>query len=131
MDLRNLLAAEFERRHRANPRYSLRAFALSLGTHHTTLLRFLRQGKRLLPGTARSIGARLGLTPAQISQAADHQRAEAILARVARGDFRADSRWLAITTGLSLDEVNLALHRLLYDRRLTMRSTRTWTREDA
>ena len=36
--------------------------------------------------------------------------------------FRPNSRWLATMTGVPVDEINRALHHLLYQRRLTMGS---------
>ena len=129
MDLRARLSAELERRQKANPRYSLRAFALSLGTHHTTLLRLLRQGRRLTPSMTHRLGQRLGLTPAQIARATAHEQDAAVLALLPHPGFRTDSRWLAMMTGLPLDEVNVTLQRLLSGRRLTMHTTRTWIPE--
>ncbi len=129
MDLRARLSAELERRQKANPRYSLRAFAKNLGTHHTTLLRLLRQGRRLTPAMTRRLGQRLGLTHAQIAGALAHEQDAAVLSLVPRSSFRSDSRWLAMMTGLPLDQVNITLQRLLSGRRLAMHTARTWTRE--
>jgi len=129
MDLRALLSTEFERRHRRNPRYSLRAFALSLGLHHTSLLRLLRQGKRLTPATAQRLGRRLGLSPAEIAVVTTRECHETVLELVNHPGFRPDSRWLAIHSGFSLDQVNVALHALLHARRLAFTGARTWRQE--
>ena len=61
MDLRHTLHAELARRQQTNPRYSLRAYARALGTHHGTLSRLLRRHRRLTPRSAARICARLGL----------------------------------------------------------------------
>ena len=129
MDLSALLGDELRRRRQRNPRYSLRAFARTLGTHHSTLSRIMERRRRLTPRAIRALGARLGLTPAQIDDACVRENAGRILHLVADRRFRADTRWLAVMAGLPIDDVNRALHLLLYERRLTMRSTRTWTPE--
>ena len=108
-DLRALLQADFDRRRRRDARYSLRAFALNLGVPHSTLLRFLRPDRRLTPRTARRLGARLGWTAAQIAAGCRHDQAQLVCRLVRQRDFRPDSRWLAVRSGLSLDEVNLTL----------------------
>lgn len=40
------------------------------------------------------------------------------------------SRWIATRTGLSIDDVNVALQLLLHTRRVEMTSTNTWTSEE-
>ncbi len=129
MDLRALLSEEFDRRRRRNPRYSLRAFAQNLGSSHSALLRLLRQHQRLTPRAARSFGGRLGLTPEQIGAAIRHEAAERVLALVGHPAFRPDSRWLAVHSGCSLDDVNIALHSLIHARRLTLTGARSWRQE--
>ena len=127
MDLRALLDTEFIRRRR-NRRYSLRSFARSLGIHHATLVR-LRQGKRLTPNTARRLGLRLGLTSSDIEAASAHENARAVLALVRHPHFRPDCRWLAVMTGLSLDDVNVTLHSLVSTGRLSLAGPKTWIGE--
>lgn len=51
----------------------------------------------------------------------------AVLATVDREVFKPDSRWIAMATGLSVDVVNEALHRLLRTGKLFMESTAKWT----
>jgi hypothetical protein len=129
MDLRAHLLRELDRRRARNPRYSLRAFARQLGTDHTALARLLHSHRRLTPARARSLGARLGLAPAEIDEACRIEGARLLAALVARPDFRPDSRWIATRTGLPVDDVNIALQRLLHARRLHMVSTTAWTVE--
>ncbi len=129
MDLRALLIEEFERRRRRNPRYSMRAFAQNLGASHTSLLRLLRQKKRLTRRTALALGRRLGLGPAEISAAIQHEAVETVLGLVGHKEFRPDCRWLAVHSGFPLDEVNVALHALIHARRLTLTGARRWRQE--
>jgi transcriptional regulator with XRE-family HTH domain len=130
MDLRTRLRTELDLRQHTNPRYSLRAFARSLGTHHSTLSRIIESRRRLTPRSIRSLCEALGLTPRQISDACLAENCALILRVVGDQRFRADSRWIAMMTGIPIDEVNVALHRLLYERRLTMNSRAAWTAGD-
>jgi len=130
MDLRDRLAAEMERRRARHPRYSLRAFARGAGLAHSTLLRFLREDARLTPSSARRLGRRLGLTMPEIAEACLAENERRILALLGRPGFRAESRWLAIHSGLPLDDVNVALHRLLAGRRLVMLGTASWAAKE-
>lgn len=129
MDLRAHAAAEYARRRQANRRYSLRAYARSLGVHHATLHRLFRTRRRVTDRTIRRLGARLGLTQAEIAHAAAHEHAGLVLELVRHPRFRASSRWLAVRTGLSIDHVNVALQSLLHSGRLAMRSRQAWNQE--
>jgi hypothetical protein len=126
MDLKARLAAEMSRRRARHPRYSLRAFARGAGLAHSTLVRLLREDARLTPASARRLGRRLGLSTPEIADACRAENDRRILALVGRSDFRADSRWLAVRAGLPLDDVNIALQRLLAGRRLVMRGPASW-----
>jgi hypothetical protein len=127
MDLRVLLEAEFNRRRARNPRYSLRAFAAHLRTHHATLSQILQNRRRLTPRTIRRLGERLGLTGAEISDSCRAEHCASIRRLVSDPRFRADSRWIAVMTGVPLDDINRALHWLLYRGELTMAGRNTWT----
>jgi hypothetical protein len=129
MDLCALLVAELQQRRRRNPRYSMRAFARRLGTHHTTLSLVMQRRRRLTPRAVRQLGARLGLSPAEVADACLGENARSILRLVADHRFRPDSRWIATMTGITLDEVNRALHWLLHERRLAMESFDRWKGE--
>ena len=124
-----MLEAEFRRRCARNPRFSLRAFARQLGSHHATLSAVLSGRRRLTPRAIRQLGTRLGLSQVQLDDACLAENAGIVLSLVADPRFRADSRWLAMMTGVPLDDVNRALHFLLHRRVLTMRATNLWTRE--
>jgi hypothetical protein len=124
--MRTILQAELQRRRARNPSYSLRAFANSLNTHHTTLSRILQSRGRLTPRTIRRLGERIGLTAAEIDAACLDEQCASIRQLVGDPRFRADSRWIAMMTGIPLDRVNVALHWLLYRRQLSMRSRGEW-----
>lgn len=129
MDFRALLHREFERRRARNPRYSLRAFARHLGTQHSSITRIVRERRRLTPDRVRALGMRLGLTAAEIHAACLYEQVQLVASLVARPGFRPDARWIAVRTGLSIDDVNVAIHLLVHARRLTMASATTWTME--
>ena len=95
--LRAVLAEEFMRRKRVNPRYSLRAFARSLALEHSTLSQLLR-GKRPLTWKAiRGIAGSMRWTGGAVLQLA------------AQRNFPYDSRAIALRLGISVDDVNIAL----------------------
>ena len=141
LGFRDKLEQEFEGRRSRNPRYSLRAFAAFLETDHSTLSQILR-GSRRVPGRRiRAWGSKLGLSPEETTVyiAAEHVpdsaaarrqtqlrhwTAEALsivtepvhweIVRLSRTpEFRADCRWIARQAGVDVDQVNLALSRLL------------------
>src|SRR6185436_5184266 len=126
-----------------NPRYSLRAFAKFLGVDHATLSQWLRGRRRLTEKAIGRVGARLKLSPKSIAlyvaserlrdgrdEAEPRQRDVqqlasdtanlisdwyhyAILELVRLREFKPDSRWIARVLGITVDEVNVALQRLL------------------
>ncbi len=119
--LRRWLREELERRRARNRRYSLRAFARDLAIDHTRLSRILR-GQRITKAAL----ARLAV-PREVAVATLRGDAEtAVVDAVARDGFRPDSRWIATRTGVSVDDVNAALHRLLRAGRLAMVSANRW-----
>ena len=138
---RERLAQAFEERRQKNPRHSLRAFAAFLGTDHSTLAQILRGTRPAPAGQIRAWGKKLGLSAeeaavyiaaqhvpdaatAQRQEQLRHWTAEALgivtdrshweIVRLSRADgFQADCRWIAGQAGLTVDQVNLALARLL------------------
>jgi transcriptional regulator with XRE-family HTH domain len=129
MDFRAHLRTEFDRRRARNARFSLRAFATQLGTHHSALSRILNANARLTSRRISALGGRLGLSPREVSGAVLHENMELVAGLTDRADFRADARWIATQTGLPIDDVNVALHYLIFEKRLTMTSTTKWTKE--
>lgn len=71
-------------------------------------------------------GRRLGLDRAAIVNGSVEQHAEAILKLVRSGRYQPNSRWLATRTGIPVDSVNAALHRLIYQRQLVMKTSIEW-----
>jgi hypothetical protein len=138
---RQRLNLEFAVRKQANPRYSLRAFAMFLETDHSTLSKVMKGGRRATVKQIRAIGRRLGMSPEEITVhlAAEHVPGESTAVRQSRlrhwtaeamavvsgrvhfeivrlsrqPKFCLDCRWIAEQAGVSVDQVNLALVRLL------------------
>jgi uncharacterized protein (TIGR02147 family) len=140
---RLFLQAELGRRCARNPRYSLRAFAKFLAIDHATMSQLLRGKRPLTSRTILKLGTRLGLDRAaiegfiaeeshwrrdtaddvalnEIQQLADDAARViadwyhyAILELTRLENFKADSRWIARVLGITTDEVNLALTRLV------------------
>ena len=126
MHFRVALDTEYRRRRERNPHYSLRAFARDIGSDHASLSQILRNRRSLSPRMIRRLGSRLRLDPAIIAEAAGQQSADAVLRLVCSPGFRAECRWIAVRTGLSVDNVNVAIHRLLLAGELVMESSTCW-----
>jgi transcriptional regulator with XRE-family HTH domain len=123
---RHVLQGEFDRRCAANTRYSLRAFARSLGVDHSTLSQILRGKRRITARNVRALGRRMRLGSADIAELCAAEHEAAVLAAIERPGFRADSRWVSAVAGIPLDEVNVALQRLLRKRMMTMSGRNVW-----
>jgi transcriptional regulator with XRE-family HTH domain len=149
---RLFLQSELARRCARNPQYSLRAFALHLGVDHSTLSQWLRGRRPIMRRSIEALGTALGVTPAAIASYVDHSGREpedapftaagllsgdtvsliadwyhfAILELTRLQDFRADSRWIARVLDISVDEVNMALQRLIRLYLLEMSSAERW-----
>jgi uncharacterized protein (TIGR02147 family) len=153
---RHVLQAELARRCAKNSHYSLRAFAKYLGVDHSTLSQMLRGKRRLTTRAIRKFSARLGLDNEaaegfialeehgngqteddvvihqvrQLARDAASLIADwhhfAILELIRVRDFRPDSRWLARVLGISVDEVNVALQRLMSLGLLEMAAPDRW-----
>jgi len=154
MAFRERLLQELESRRKKNPRYSMRALAAFLGADHSTLSQILR-GTRSPPARSiRLWSSKLGISQEEASlyiaaehtpdvQTAERQHqlrqwtAEAMsvvsepahfhILRLCRaGGFRPDCRWIASEIGASVDQVNLALSRLLRLRLLQIKESGQW-----
>ena len=152
---RQKLEQEFTARREKNPRYSLRAFAAFLETDHSSVAQML-SGKRRIPVRQIRLWAKkLGMSGEEASayMAAEHvpdgdtaqrlerlrhwtaealaivtERAHWEIVRLSRTpEFRSDSRWVAQEAGLSVDQVNLALSRLLRLRLLAAEPSGKWS----
>ena len=140
-ELRSRLAQEWSQRKARNSRYSLRAFALLLGTDHSTLSQVLK-GQRTVPASqlltwCKKLGmdeeeatayviAAAAPGPSAFAQAEHlrHWSAEALsiledskhwkaFQLCNSKNFRSDTRWIAERLGATVDEVNIVLTRLL------------------
>src|SRR5438128_469135 len=100
---RQWLAAEFARRRKANPRYSVRAFACDLEIDHSSLSQLLRGRRPMTSGGVRRLATKLDL--------GGHLRS--LLNLTDRPDFEPNIDWCACQLGLTRDEVAIALQRLL------------------
>ena len=127
MRFRAILQAVLMQRRSINRRYSLRSLARALRTDHATLSQLMRGERRITARTIRCLGPPLGLTARQVEECRCLEHEAAIVTALTDPRFRADSRWLAVTLNIPLDEVNIALQRLLYQRLLVM-SGPTWRR---
>lgn len=134
LDFRLFLQQELARRCARNPQYSLRAFANFLGIDHSTLSQLLRGRRGFSKTVIQRLSIRLGLDaetrarfvpqPARTESAAPKLTEEtarlladwqhhAILELLHLDTFRPDSRWIARVLGIPVDEVNIAVQRLL------------------
>ncbi len=151
---RVLLQTELARRCSANTQYSLRAFAADVGVDHSTLSQLLRERRPITERSIRLIGKRLKVAEDVVDAFVTRERlagdgASGSLAQLRQltGDaasvvsdlshytilelvrlkgFKPDSRWIARVIGLSVDEVNVALNRLLRLGLLEMTGTGRW-----
>jgi hypothetical protein len=126
MNLADRLRREFAERRRRNPHYSLRAFARDLATSHASLSQILREQRRVSLRLALRLGRRAGIAAEEISAWCATQLDELVLRAIRSGSFQPASRWIAVRTGLPLDEVNGALVRLLRRGAITMESPKNW-----
>ncbi|MGZ4731097.1 MAG: DUF4423 domain-containing protein [Terriglobales bacterium] len=152
--LRQRLEQEFRMRREKNPRYSLRSFARFLGADHSVISQILRAIRRTPPSQIRKWGRKLKMFPEEAAAyiAAEHLPDDAETSRLeqlrhwtAEGlslatrpvhwqilrlsrmlGFHADCRWLAKKINVSVDEVNLALARLLRLRLLQVSASGRW-----
>lgn len=154
MSFRERLGREFESRRKKNPRYSVRALALFLATDHSTLAQILRGTRRVPISRLRAWARKLGIgaeetavyiaaehapdaRTAQRQHQLRHWSAEAgavtseaahwrILRLCRTSEFRPDCRWIAGQIDASVDDVNLALSRLLRLGLLQMNGEGNW-----
>jgi hypothetical protein len=128
--IESMLMAEFERRRRANARFSVRSFALVLRLDSASLSQLLRGRRRLSARAAASVAMRLGIPPrerdAAVNESLRRSHERRLLRQIARAGFVPSSRGLARRLRLRTDDVNAALTRLLRDGRVTMISPARW-----
>jgi transcriptional regulator with XRE-family HTH domain len=146
---RLFLQSELARRCARNTQYSMRAFAMHLDVDHSTLSQWLRGRRPITARSIESLGRRLGLDENTIQRYVDYTgRNEgpcsttllspetvalisdwhhfAILELTRLAEFQADSRWIARVLDISVDEVNVALQRLIRLDLLDMAAADRW-----
>jgi uncharacterized protein (TIGR02147 family) len=140
-DIPSLLRERLHAAMRRNPRFSLRSFAKQLGIDHSTLSQVLRSRRRLSARALEAVGKRVGLSQEAIRAYARSRNKPtsknllenvrrfhldldtfqllsvwyhyAILELIQVQGFKTDSRWIAKTLGIAVEDVNVALQRLL------------------
>ena len=100
-------------RQRRNPRYSMRAFARAIGVGHTVVSRILAGKHRVTPRIIRDVARGLGMSEDETRGFLQAECERLIVTCAAAPGFRADCRWLACRSGLSLDDVNRTLFTLI------------------
>ena len=154
-DLRSLLRERLSSAKARNPRFSLRSFAKQLGVDHSTLSQILRSKRRLSPRNLETVGRRLGLSQEVLQLYSQNGRRKSDSGKMAENvrtfhfdldtfqflsiwyhyailelthveGFKADSRWIANTLGISVEDVNIALQRLMRLGLLEMETHDRW-----
>jgi plasmid maintenance system antidote protein VapI len=123
---RQFLAADFAARQTRNRRYSLRGYARAMGVDHSTLSQLLRGCRTITSSTIRRLGERARLDAMAIETFVALQDDVRIVELVTSGEVRPDSRAIAVAIGRSVDEVNIALQRLLRCGLLRMTNRNRW-----
>lgn len=154
-DIPSLLRERLRAAKRRNPRFSLRAFAKQLGIDYSTLSQVLRSRRGLSARALEAIGKRIGLSEQAIRTYAQSLKKKprpknlpaairkihldldtfhllsvwyhcAILELTRIREFRTDSRWIAKALGISVEDVNIAVQRLLRLGLLEMAGRNRW-----
>jgi uncharacterized protein (TIGR02147 family) len=141
-DINSLLRERLRAAKRRNPRFSLRSFAKQLGIDHSTLSQVLRSRRRLSPRALKAVGKCMGLSEETIEAYEQSLRKRpnskstsqdvrsihvdldtfqllsvwyhyAILELIQVQSFKTDSRWIGNALGIAVEDVNVALQRLL------------------
>jgi uncharacterized protein (TIGR02147 family) len=141
LSLRAYLQEELAKRCHTNPQYSLRSFAQYLGIDHSTLSQIMRGKRALTADMIHRLAAPLKLSDTEIQVFVAYELVRATetpartitmkrliedtlaliskpvhfqLIELARtGSFQPDSRWIARVLDTSVDEVNMAITRLM------------------
>jgi transcriptional regulator with XRE-family HTH domain len=133
-DFRKFLQAELVRRCEKNPRYSMRAFAMSLNIHFATLSSIMSGKRALTPKTIQKLCDALNLNPRESQRFLSDVKGprsytelsldvfsvisdwyhDAILELTHIKRFKPDRKWIARTLGITVAEVNIAVERLIH-----------------
>jgi transcriptional regulator with XRE-family HTH domain len=113
MSVSTFLQDEFARRRARNAGYSLRAFARALEIDHSTRSQMMRGQRAVSVRTLEQFARRLGVAKSELKRRCEIERFDRkVLGAIAAGAHRS-SHELAAATGADVDQVNIALHRLL------------------
>ena len=132
--IQTFLQSELLRRSKANPRYSLRAFARTLRVDHSTLVKILNGKRKLGKRATQKMAQQLGLSADEAAhflqpktdQAADNYQQltldsfaiisdwyhYAILELIRSDDFKPELGWMARVLGITTEEAGTAVERL-------------------
>ena len=153
LGFREFLQRQLAQKCAGNPQYSLRAFAKSLRTDHSTLSQILRGKRRLTTESIHALAKEVGLAGNDVEAFVAYERRVgccdgwerhvrqlreeameiisqwhhfAILELIRLECFRPDCRWIARVLDITVDNVNMALTRLLHLGLLRMVDPKTW-----
>jgi len=131
-DFRAFLQVEFTKRCKKNPRYSLRAYAVSLQEDPSSLSQFLRGKRKMSAKKMRNIALKLGINSTHFKKyvlsnssseykkiASDHFMLLsnwyhlAICELCQTVDFVHEHKWIASKLGINIVEVKAAIDRLI------------------
>lgn len=135
LDFRSFLKKELSSRIDKNPSYSLRAFSKMLGISHTSLSQILSGKRPLTNKTQKQIAMALGVSLEKFVKFKMHKDIkfeerfealdiekfdalsdwlhDAILELTRLKCFKPDSKWMANTLQVNVNQVNLAIERLI------------------
>lgn len=124
MSVATFLQDEFERRRARNARYSLRAFARALDIDHATLSQMMRGQRQISDRTLEKFARQLGMAKSELERWREIDRFDEKLLDAAADGAHPSSPALASQMSAGIDQVNVALHRLLRLGLLTMEGKR-------
>lgn len=153
-EFRHFLQQELLRRSKANPRYSLRAFARTLGVQSGFLSNLLSGKRRITVTTIRRFGAKLKLNADQVEAFEYEKNLDAdqsiqfstisvdcfaiisdwyhfaILELMSVKGFQSNAHWVAKKLGLSLAETQTAVDRLIRLGYIKISKNGKWSAKD-
>lgn len=113
MGMAAYLEREYGRRHARNRRYTLRAFARDLGCDHSTLSQWMRRTRPITHEAAEQICDALRLFGPDRQIAREIDATDLSVLSSIRATGARDTSAVATATGLTTDQVNLSLFKLL------------------
>lgn len=126
VDFVTALTNTLHQRQAVNARYSLRAFARSIGVSHSASSRLLNRRQHPTDATIRRVGARLGWSLDRVTALIRAEHWHRLAVAAGSPHFTPDGRSLASRANLSLDDVQIALHEALRTNKLEMKTDKQW-----